>query len=200
MPKREDAVAAKPATSNAAKAAAPQVAQIAQVGIDQSELLLTEQEMMDMETSVLVEILQNVYRIDPKSEPGVNSNKKVRTMILMAQGERISTGKSIPTAILAYKKKSAGTADVVMNPAPAAPAMVATVEQKMVRTVAYEVAATINTNNYENVKVSARVELPINPTEQDLADAAETMHKARELVFGQINSEINVVRSTMTNK
>lgn len=47
----------------------------------------TEEELMEMDSKVLVKLLKDEYGIDPSDHPGKNTNKKLRDLILKAQEE-----------------------------------------------------------------------------------------------------------------
>ncbi len=175
------------------------------------EIRFTEAELMQMPAETIVDFLKTAYNCNPSEETGRNTNKKVRDIVLRTQELHDKNNKPLPRGDkhIYYKKSDydfdKAARNIVSQPSPIDRApdkmpvqpeplqSLTSIEQR--RTVSYEVGATIATQQYENMKVTARIELPVDPTPEEIAAAENTLLIAKDSVFKIINKDIAAIRN-----
>lgn len=69
------------------KTTTKEVKEVEETSKETAKTVYTEEELMEMDSKVLVKLLKDEYGIDPADHPGKNTNKKLRDLILNAQEE-----------------------------------------------------------------------------------------------------------------
>lgn len=138
------------------------------------EVIMTEQMLMPLSTKELEDFLTNGYAHDYNKEAGHNTHKKLRTIVLRLQKE----GKK-PKYYPTFGPKNAQQAE----------------PSKSDSSIYYEAGITVNTGNYENVKITVGVTLPVGATANDITNANVTIDKAKELVMSKLEEEVSAIKS-----
>lgn len=143
-------------------------------------ITFSEEELRSKANDQLIAMLA-CYGIDPKDHEGKNTTVKLVKLFLLAQQDCLKKGDNPPTGLESFKESHLSEA---------------LIQQAAKPQVTYSLSFTKNMENYESLKVMAEVTLPVNPTEQEITDARNTMSIARELVETQLLNDLPDLAAT----
>lgn len=133
----------------------------------------TLEELDLLDTKELEKMVIEQLDIDPRADGTKSTRKKLRTIILDEQKKGNFCIKS---------------ANILAAPAVSIAAV------KQVGSVYFEAGLTINTGNYENVKVTIGMTLPVNPTLTDISEAQRTLQMTKELVVEELHKNAEEIK------
>jgi hypothetical protein len=150
-----------------------------EVSHDGSSVIFTEKELRGMEYPDLDGIC-SIYKIDIKADGTKNTKAKYAKAILASQTAALAETNTTPAELMKFAKSY----EVQGLPM---------LQETQMGSVSYSIGLTKNLGNYESMKLSATVELPLEPTQADIEKAKKTLSIAKELVLGALEADLSSI-------